>query len=130
MTSIANKLDQKIANEEYLYRGVIDLNWDFKNDRPSSAAFKDSKGVSVDRDGLREEKDCIRFSLGTKNFFAICKVETGAARSLNACVKYFPLPENIYHSEIHDSELRVRMRGSKPKKIRDRSIVVYRTARS
>lgn len=130
MTSTTNSLDEKIANEEYLYRGVIDLNWDFKNDRPSSATFKDSKGVSVDRDGFREEKNCIDFLLGTKGFLAICKVKTEDVRSLNAKVKYIPLPENIYHSEIHDSEIRVQMRGSKPKKIRDKSIVIYLRARS
>ncbi len=119
-------LNEEISDREYLYRGVIELNWDFDNDRPSSATFKDSKGVSVDRDGERLESDCIKSLLNSKNFFAVCKVLTSEVRKLNALVLYKPvLPSNPYHSEIHDSEERVQMRGKKPNKIRDRSIVVF-----
>ncbi len=54
-------VSQIIADDEYLYRGIIQLNWDYENNRPSSATFKDSKGVSVDRDSYRHEKECIDF---------------------------------------------------------------------
>ena len=30
--------------DEYLYRGILEVFWDFENDRPTSAIFKDSKG--------------------------------------------------------------------------------------
>lgn len=113
-----------IQDEEFLFRGVIEINWDYENNRPSSAAFKDSYGVSVDRDGGRVETDCINFLKSRKDFFAICKIQTGTVRKLNAVVKYLPTNENLYHAEIHDSEERVQMRGSKPKKIRDQAVIV------
>lgn len=119
-------LDSEISDDEFLYRGVIEQNWDFENDRPSSATFKDSNGVSVDRDGSRSLESCIQALKASKAFFAICRVKASAVRNNGAVIKYLPEPDNIYHSEIHDSHVRVQMRGSKPKKIRDDSEVVDR----
>lgn len=126
MSFTADELNSKIENHEFLYRGIIESNWDYENNRPSSATFKDSKGVSVDRFGDRNEVDCIDFLNDKKKFFAICKVQVGKVRDENAIVKYLPELNNIYHSEIHDSEDRVQMKGSKPKKIRDAAIVVHK----
>lgn len=119
-----NEPNSTVDNDEFLYRGVIEVNWDFENNRPSSSTFKDSLGVSVDRDSLRTEEECINFLEQKKDFFCICKVVTGKIRALDAFVKYVPKDDNIYHSEIHDSEERVQMRGSKPKKIRDIAEIV------
>lgn len=102
-----NGLNSYIDDDEFLYRGVIDAFWDYENSRPSSAAFKDSKGVSVDRDGYRELEDCINFLKSKKDFIAICKVKTDKVRVLQAVVKHMPVDDNIYHSEIHDSEVRI-----------------------
>ncbi len=113
-----------VADEEFLFRGVIEINWDYENNRPRSAAFKDSSGVSVVRDGGRVETDCISFLKSRKVSFAICKIQTGAVRKLDAVVKYVPTNDNIFRSEIHDSNERVQMRVSKPKKIRDHNVVV------
>ena len=118
-------LNNHISDEEYLYRGVIEHNWDYDNNRPSSATFKDSKGASVDRDAGRSEKDCINNLLKVRDFHAVCKVKTYDVRILNAIVLYKPVESNIYHSEIHDSHDRPRLRGSKPNKIRDKSEIVY-----
>ncbi len=106
-----------------MFRGVIKIDWDYKNNRPSSAAFKDSSGVSVDRGDGRVETDCISFLKSRKDFFAIYKIQTDAVRKLDAFVKYVPTNDNIFHSEIHDSNERVQMRGSNPKKIRDHTVV-------
>lgn len=119
-------LNSTIANDEYLYRGIIEINWDFENNRPSSSTFKDSNGISVDRDNYRREIDCIDFLRNGKDFFGICKVQCKHVRELNAIAKYLPIEKNIYHSEIHDSEERIQLKGSKPKKIRDASLVVFR----
>jgi len=121
------KLPEEIDNQEFLYRGIIEVNWDFKRNRPSSATFKDSNGVSVDRDGARDEIDCVRHLIEKRDFFGVCKVKAGKVREKGALLKYLPLEDNIFHSEIHDSEERKPMRGSKPKKIRDESIVVYKS---
>ncbi|OQY03451.1 MAG: hypothetical protein B6I20_05055 [Bacteroidetes bacterium 4572_117] len=119
-------LDELISDDEFLFRGIIHINWDFNHDRPSSATFKDSFGVSVDRDGGRNDKDCYNSLLSQKDFFAICKVKKKDILDLNGIVKYLPEENNIYHSEIHDSEERIQLRGKKPKRIRDKAIVVYR----
>jgi hypothetical protein len=126
VSSTPNELNPIIEDSEFLYRGIIEDFWDYNHNRPSSAIFKDSKGVSVDRDAKRNENDCIDFLKLKKNFFAICKVQAKIVREENAMIKYLPEIDNIYHSEIHDSEERVQMRGSKPKKIRDNSIVVFK----
>lgn len=118
------ELTEEVGDEEFLYRGIVENNWDFKNNRPSSATFKDSKGVSVDRDATRDEKECVEFLSSKKAFYAICKIKTKDVKSLSAIVKYLPLEGNPFHSEIHDSAERVQMRGSKPKKLRDSSIVI------
>ena len=108
-----------------MYRGIIEHFWDFENNRPSSAIFKDSKGVSVDRDNYRNEKDCVEFLQTKKDFYAICKIQTVKVRELNAIATYLPVEDNVYHSEIHDSDERVQMKGSKPRKLRAESVVVY-----
>lgn len=113
-----------ISNEEYLYRGISELNWDYENNRPSSAIYKDSKGVSVDRDGKRSELNIVAFLRSTKDFFAICKIKTEDVRLHNATVLYRPIEQNIYHAEIHDSSEKIQLRGSKPKKLRDCSVLV------
>ena len=125
MSSIPNTLNNSIDDNEFLYRGIIEINWDFQNQRPSSATFKDSKGVSVDRQADRTTNQSIAFLKSNKDFFAICKVKAQSVRNRNAIIKYLPIKGNIFHSEIHDSQERIQMKGSKPKKIRDESIIVY-----
>lgn len=120
-------LETTVGDEEYLFRGIVPVNWDFDNDRPSSATFKDSLGVSVDRDGGRTDQDCIEKLIERKNFFAICKVLTKDVRDVGAIVKYAPInPQNLFHSEIHDSETSVQLKGKKPNRIRDCSFVVFK----
>lgn len=119
-------LNSEIEDNEYLYRGVVTQNWDFENDRPTSATYKDSQGVSVDRDGGRNGHDCIEKLKSVNDFHAICKVMTKDIRDLDAVVFYKPITDNNYHSEIHDSNERIQMRGKKPSKIREKSTVVYK----
>ena len=51
-------MDEKFASNESLYRGLYHM-WIEDDNTVSSAAFKDSAGVSVDRDGGRDEQDCV-----------------------------------------------------------------------
>lgn len=119
-------LSEEIGGDEFLYRGIVIQNWDFENDRPSSATFKDSQGTSVDRSADRNDYECIEKLLQKRNFVAICKVLTKDVRDIEAVAIYKPELENIFHSEIHDSKERVQLRGKKPNKIRDKSKVVYK----
>ena len=50
-------MDETFASDEKLYRGLHAI-WIEEDDSVSSAAFKDSGGVSVDRDGGRDEQNC------------------------------------------------------------------------
>jgi len=123
---MADTIPEEVLENEYLYRGVIELNWDFERQRVTSAAFKDSQGVSVDRQHTRSYRQCIDFLNRSTTFFAICKVQTKDVLELNALVKYLPIEGNPYHSEIHDSKERIQMRGAKPKRIREKSEIVYK----
>ena len=118
---------QEINAEEFLYRGVVvGFQWDDKNNRPSSALFKDSHGASVDRDVLiRDSETCIKALLQTKLFKAICRVKEKSVKNAGAITKYLPVPENVFHCEIHGSEDNVNISNSKLKKLRDSSEVVF-----
>lgn len=118
-------LDDFIDDNEWLFRGVVEANWDYSQNRPSSATFKDSNGVSVDRDAGRSNSECIIVLSQRKPFKAISRVLTSSVRQLNAIALYKPISENLYHSEIHDSADRIQIKGSKAVNIRDKSEVVF-----
>lgn len=122
---MSSLLDEKFNPEESLYRGVVKINWDYERGRPSSATFKDSNGISVDRGGGRNESDCIDFLLSKRKWKAISKVSVRDVLSVNAVVLYKPIPENMFHSEIHDSTTKLTLPQSKSKKLRDLAIDVY-----
>lgn len=119
-------IPQEIDAEEFLYRGVVGNQWDDAKNRPSSALFKDSHGASVDRDALiRDSETCINALLQTKPFKAICRVKEKSVKYVGAIAKYLPMPENVFHCEIHGSEDNVNISDSKLKKLRDSSEVVF-----
>lgn len=121
-----DKIPDVIATEEYLYRGVVDSLWSSEHNRPASGIFDDSKGVSVDRDVLvRGKEECINALLLIKQFKAICRIKQKAVAEVDAITKYLPTPQNIYHSEIHDSENKITLTMSKRKKLRDAIEIVY-----
>lgn len=109
-----------IADKELLYH-YIPMNpnlWKSNENRPSSAAFKDSKGVSVDRDGDREEVMIIEwYKSRFDSIRAIIRISAGKCRELETYPIARQLENNPYHAEIHDSNNRVSMKGSKPKKL-------------
>jgi hypothetical protein len=121
-----NTIPQTIDPEEFLYRGVVEKQWDKDNNRPTSAAFKCSSGVSVNRDiQMLDLNSCVNALLEMKPFKAICRIKDRAVREVEAITKYLPVPGNDYHCEIHDSEQKVTLSGRKPNKLRDRAEVVY-----
>lgn len=82
------------------------------SDIPTSAIFKDSNGISVDRDGKREEINIVNsFKKRFPDFKAIVKVKTYDCKNLQVgnvkislLVLAKPLENNIYHAEIHQSK--------------------------
>lgn len=120
-------MDDNFSADECLYRGLPQM-W-LKDDKSvSSAAFKDSGGVSVDRDGGRTEEECINKMVGNlTNIVAIGRLTCGDVTACDALPKYLPVEGNEYHSEIHDSAEQIQIKKqSKAKKIADKCQVVFR----
>lgn len=102
-------LDPKIGDKENLFRAgnVNPVFWDDIEKRPSSAVFKDSKGVSVDRDGMRENTKIIETyfaRFGENNVKAVFYIRASLCHELQLFLKYDPRDENEYHTLILQSE--------------------------
>jgi hypothetical protein len=105
-------LNSIIKDIEKLYRavkGFPDL-WIEGLNRPSTAFFKDKRGLSVDRDGGRKEEDVILHleknirSRSIPRLKAIVYINAGDCRRAGAYPIAKPSRDNIYHAEIHDSK--------------------------
>lgn len=122
-------MEETVQRNELLYRVVKRSQPDSMDEkgRPTSALFKQDNGVSVDRDGNRNEEVIIktfkeRFD---RRFKGLVKV--GA----NVCIDngMAVIPEtssNIYHAEIFENEDKVPLGQLKALILADSSdIVVY-----
>lgn len=120
-------MDDKFDSNEILYRGLHKM-WIEDNDSVSSAAFKDSGGISVDRDGGRDEQKCIdRMLNALPQIVGVCRLTCGDVEACDAKPVYRPFAENPYHSEIHDSVEQIKIKSkSKAKKLANKSQIVYR----
>lgn len=99
------KIDE-IEDCEKLYRVVRKSSPDaFINGKPTAALFIDSNGLSVDRDGDRDEKDIIdsfvtRF--GKRNDYGnAVKISAGDCRKIGTYPNPINNHKNRYHAEIH-----------------------------
>ncbi len=115
-------LPETIEDAEVLYRSVPNIEgyWNPETGAVSSAVYSDSNGVSVDRDGGRDETTIIavfeeRFSVAR----GIVALEAGQCRSQGAHPVARPVAENPYHAEIHQSVDRVELTRGCRKKLRD-----------
>ena len=95
---------------ETLLRGINRLPdfWNDEQNRPSSAAFKDRKGLSVNRTGENGEHydgslKYLKDELGER-LRAVVEIDVDICNELELYLKYCPVNDNIYHSEIHKSE--------------------------
>lgn len=120
-------MDDNFAQDERLYRGLYKM-WIEDDNSVSSAAFKDSGGNSVDRDGGRDESECIdRMRVALPQMEAIGKITNGEVEECGAVTKYCPVEDNEYHSEIRDSEEQVQIKSkSKSRKLARKCQIVYR----
>ena len=92
-------------SKEKLYRAVLppedrELFWE--NGKVSSAAFKDPKGLSVDRQNNRNNIDCIEYLKESKRG-PIVSIQVKHCNEVDALVLSKPT-ENPHHCEIHGSE--------------------------
>lgn len=100
-------MDNKFKDDERLLRAVRPNDKRFKfwkdNGKLSSAAFKDKKGLSVDRTYDRSMAESIIFI--KQNLSGnIVSVSVSDCNEIETCLKYLPSEYNKYHSEIHGSE--------------------------
>lgn len=116
-------LDSIIGQEEYLYRGLSTY-WIKTDGSISSGAFKDPKGVSVDRSGGRDEDDCV---INLSRFAGVCRIKNNDVyNKCDAVSVHCPSISNKYHSEIHKSETEIHLSKSQSKKLAQNSIIVHK----
>ncbi|MFJ7646111.1 hypothetical protein ACIQ1H_01105 [Lysinibacillus sp. NPDC097279] len=119
---------EQISENEHLYRKVSHkpLFWKPEINRPSSALFKDSNGVSVDRKMDREIPEIISFmetTFGKDDIKAVVQLSVEDCSEIGVVVYKDPIENNPYHAEIHPPDLK------KPlaKKLAKACVVVYQS---
>ena len=120
-------LSDEILDHEALYRSVPSRpsHWVIGEGCPTSAVFKDKRGVSVDRDGGREEQAIIQSFVDRKGAEAgLIAVTARQCRDCNTNPFSKPLDENPYHAEIHNIGSKVELSRGKAKALADRSRIV------
>lgn len=120
----------EVYADEKLYRVVNFLPdfWDEDFKRPSSALFKTKKGVSVDRDGGRDEQlivEQFKERFRPENVRAVVKIGTDKCIEIGVYVKPVPLPDNIFHAEIHESQDRIPISSSKARALSRSVLITY-----
>ena len=113
----------EFQNSETLLRGIHKKPsfWNDEHNRSSSGAFKkDSNGLSVNRTGedrkyYKESRECLEKN--PSNFEIIAELSVEFCKSLELYLKYCPVDDNIYHSEIHKSEFEPSLTKSIAKKL-------------
>lgn len=120
-------LNETFDNQEKLFRAIkLHLTewWDVEQNRPTSAAFKDRLGVSVDREGGRTIDDCNIFLLNRFGALkAIVHITYEKCISLGAHPKYAPEQDNEFHCLITTPEGTVPVTQAAAKKL-SRSVEV------
>lgn len=116
-------MNNKIKNEEDLFRRVDVRPQFWKEDvnRPSSALFKDSNGVSVDRSNGRVLSDVItdeerlHQKFGKEKLKAIISVSKKICDAKELYIKFDPISDNKYHCIVQKSESSTSLTSSQAK---------------
>ena len=121
-------MSKRIVDNETLFRSVPNIPQMWKPDaqRPSSAVFKDSKGVSVDRDcnrTLEESVDAMRTRF--PDLRAIVSVTVNDCHDVEAQVYAKPVKENRCHAEIRRNETDARLSSGMARRLALKAIVQY-----
>ena len=110
-------------DNELLLRAVLPRPWFWKDGKLSSAALKDSNGLSVDRTYNRTLDESIAYMLQNLTG-SVVTFTLDDCNAVNAVVKYRPT-HNIYHSEIHGSIEQPRLSSPQAKELALRAKVQY-----
>lgn len=109
--------ESEIQDGEILYRAIHPSFWNYEEDRPTSALFKDRKGVSVDRDGNRNENEAVNFLLKSRNNFGAGKLNAGQTRNIGTYLQPDKTPDNDFHALIIESESKIQLSNGKAKEL-------------
>lgn len=119
-----NSMENNIHDEERLFRRLKDIPQYWKKDtnRPTSALFKDSKGVSVDRCNFRCKEDIIKDEERLHDLYGggselKCIVSVKKENCDEVLVKYEPEENNDYHSVIYSNEDNIVLTRGQAKKL-------------
>lgn len=99
-------LSDEIEGSETLYRAIPSKPnfWDAEENCPTSAVYKDKRGLSVDRCGQRTDKDLIEVWAERRPNYGLLRLP--AQECMNSGVQLLVTPEddNPYHAEIHGAD--------------------------
>jgi hypothetical protein len=107
-------MNEEIAPEESLFRAVNPKL--LKEGKITSAVFKDSKGVSVNRSNEDSERSfgLLKERFGYKE---IAELYVAECLKEEVYIKYCPLEDNLFHTEIHNSINKVTLSQKKAQRL-------------
>lgn len=114
-------MSKELSEDECLFRKIPNNPIMIKADGTiSSAAFKDSKGCSVDKKADRDNSVIYdmffqRFYNTSGSIIAVSNVTVGICYEKEAIVIESPTKENVFHCEIHGSIDKVQLTPSQAK---------------
>ena len=120
-------MEAEIQEYEYLLRAV-DLPgrrpdyWE-PDGRISTAAFKDDRGLSVDRTGERSLEDSVEYASSHLRG-VIASVAATDCQKVETKLFYKPSKSNPYHTEIHQSSTTIELSPIQALYLRDHCIIV------
>lgn len=112
-------LNDFIEDNELLFRAIKPFPnwWKVEINRPSSAAFKDSNGVSVDRQGSRTLQTTIEAIKNRFEIKAVVSITAQECRNTGANPMPKPTRTNPEHAEIHGGMGKIQLSSSQARAI-------------
>lgn len=114
---------------EVLYRKIHSSNqFDERNNKITSAAFKTSTGCSVDKLANRDEIDIVKYYENKwkqpKEMKAIVKITVQECLDIPTYPVNKPTCDNRFHAEIHDSEYQIEISRRKARLLAKKAKIV------
>lgn len=120
-------LSEFITDSETLYKAIkitVPNQWDIIKNQPTSAAFKDSKGLSVDRDGGRKVEVIISIFRKRFELKAVISLTAKDCRDSNTIPIAKPIQDNPFHAEIHSSSEKRTLTSGQARALKKKATVV------
>lgn len=122
----------EFKSDEQFYRAIRNTNpnaWDSEANRPSSAAFKDSFGCSVDRRSSRQESEIIELMHNNlENDDAKIKAIVSVTKSIcdekEIVTKEDPIKDNSFHCLLIRNETKAELTPGQCKHLARNSVIV------